>query len=372
VIQVSYLIGNLNKEHGGAQQLLFDICRYLPDSEFDTTAYYMFGEGTFREQFENHGTTVVDLSASSNYDITAFRNFANRLRHTKPDILQTNSPISGVWGRLAGRLSSVSNIVSVEHSVHTGYPLSNRIVNGLTLPLGNAVVGVSETVISSLRPWEQRLLSEDTKVLSIRNGVDVDAIEQEFAKTDAAITELPISRDNPIIGSVGRFTEAKGYEYLIRALPEIKATHPDSQLLLIGGGQLMSKLKNEAKATGYREDIYITGLLSNVFPYLPVFDMAVFPSLWEGFGLTPVEAMVSKRPIVATNIPAFQEVVGNDGILVEPENSTALADEITALLNDSSRQAELGQAGYERATEKFSIERTVEKYTNLYRDLVDE
>lgn len=372
MIRISYLIGNLNKEHGGAQQLLFDICRNLPNSEFDITVYHMFGKGTFREQFEEHGATVIDLSASSNYDITAFWTLVKQLRQTNPDILQTNSPISGVWGRLAGRLSSGSNIISVEHSVHIGYPIPNRVANGLTLPLGHAIVGVSDAVISSFRPWEQRLISDKTKFRSIPNGVDVNAIEQEFTKTEAAMAELPMSDDNPIIGSVGRFTKAKGYKYLIRAFSGIKQTYPDAQLLLIGDGELMSDLKSEAKATGHNEDIYFTGLLSNVFPYLPIFDVAVFPSLWEGFGLTPVESMVAKRPIVATNIPAFQQVIGGAGVLVEPANETALTDKIKTIINSSSLQAELGQAGYERVTERFSIEYTVKEYRNLYQEIVNE
>jgi glycosyltransferase involved in cell wall biosynthesis len=298
----------------------------------------MFGKGTFREEFEDHGITVIDLSASSNYDIAAFWTLVKQLRQTNPDILQTNSPISGIWGRLAGRLSSVSNVISVEHSVHTGYPIFHRVANGLTLPLGHAIIGVSETVINSFCLWEQRLISDNTKVRSIPNGVDISAIEREFTKTDAAMAELPLSGNSPIIGSVGRFTKAKGYKYLIRSFSDIKRSYPDSQLLLIGDGELMSDLRSEAKATGYNEDIYFTGFLSNVFPYLPLFDIAVFPSLWEGFGLTPVESMIAKRPIVATNIPAFQEVVDDAGVLVEPADKKALADEIKTLIRSSSRQ----------------------------------
>lgn len=369
---IAFIIGNLNKEHGGAQQLLFDICRNLPESEFDKTVYYMFGEGTYQEQFEEQGTTVIDLSASSNYDLTSFRSLVNHLRQSNHDILQTNSPISGIWGRTAGSLSGVPTIVSVEHSVHTGYPRLHRVSNGLSLPLSDAIVGVSDAVVESLFSWERQLLSEDTEIRTIRNGVDVNAIEQEFAKTDQALSEIAISREDPIIGTVGRFTEAKGYKYLIRAFPEIKQNYPGAQLLLIGGGELMADLKAEARATGYREDIFFTGLLSNVFPYLPAFDVAVFSSLWEGFGLTPVESMVAKRPIVATDIPAFREVVGDAGLLVEPANEDEITTAVASLLEDPLHRSQLGQKGYERAIEKFSIERTVQEYTDLYRDLIYE
>ncbi|SHG37665.1 Glycosyltransferase involved in cell wall bisynthesis [Halobaculum gomorrense] len=371
-INISYLIGNLNKEHGGAQQLLFDICRHLPSSEFDTTIYYMFGEGTYTDEFERHDASVVNIGASSNYDLAAFVRLVRHLRTSDHDVLQTNSPISGVWGRIAGRLSGMSRVVSIEHSVHTSYPLSNRIANGITLPLSTAIVGVSDAVVNSLRPWERRLLTDETKIRTIQNGVDVKAIEQEFSKTDDVLSNLQISREQPVIGTVGRFTEAKGYKYLIRAFPEIKQHRPDAQLLLIGGGDLMTELKSEAKSTDYQDDIVFTGLLSNVFPYLPAFDVAVFPSLWEGLPLAPAEAMAARCPIIGTDIPPFREVVNDAGILVEPKDEAALADAIIQLLDDPVRRRELGSRGYKRVTENFSIERTVEEYVDLYRELVDE
>lgn len=370
MIDLAFVIGNLNKEHGGAQKLLFDICRNLSDSEFDKTVYYMFGEGTYQEQFEQHGTTVIDLSASSNYDVASFRNLVSHLRRSPHDLLQTNSPISGVWGRVAASLARVPTIVSVEHSVHTGYTGLNRLANGLTLPLSDAIVGVSDAVITSLLWWERQLLSSETELRTIRNGVDVTAIKNEFSKTDELLRDIPVSRDHPIIGTVGRFTEAKGYKYLIRAFPDIKREHPNAQLLLIGGGELMADLKTEARDTGHRDDIVFTGLLSNVFPYLPAFDVAVFPSLWEGFGLTPVESMVAKCPVVASDIPAFREVVGDVGLLVEPTEKSAIATAVSSLLDSPSQRNQLGEKGYERAIEKFSIDRTVMGYSDMYRNLV--
>lgn len=370
MIDLSYLIGNLNKEHGGAQQLLYDICRHLPQDEFEITVYYMFGEGTFQSAFEDVGANVVPLDAGSNYDLLTFRSFARSLRSNDQDILQTNSAISGVWGRVGGTLARVPNIVSVEHSVHTEYPVSNRVANGVTLPLSDSIVGVSNVVTGSFPMWERAFLSQKTDIRVIHNGVDVNAIEQQFENYEEIRTQLDIDHNDPVIGTVGRFKKAKGYEYLIRSFPAVKRAHEDAQLLLIGGGECEGKLKREARATGFRDDIVFAGQLPNVFPYLPIFDVAVFPSLWESFGLSPVEAMVARRPIVATNIPAFEEVIGEAGHLVEPKNESELATAIATVLDDEKYGNELAERGYRRAVCELSIERTVEEYVDLYRDLV--
>ncbi|GAB3319818.1 glycosyltransferase [Haloplanus salinarum] len=370
MIDIAFIIGNLNKEHGGAQQLLFDICRHLPDSEFETTVYYMFGEGTFREELEQHGTTVVDLGASSNYDLGAFYRLIGHLRRSTHDILHTNSPISGVWGRTAGRASRIPHIVSVEHNVHSGYSRFTRTVNGVSLPLADVVVGVTGAVSDSYSDWEEWLLGDTTKRRTIHNGVDVDAITATFDRSDEVLDQYtPFSPSDCIIGTVGKHLEQKGFSYIIQSFPEIKQEREDAKLLILGDGPLREELETAARETGYDEDIHFTGYVPEVYPFLPNFDVAVFPSLWEGFGLTVAEAMIAKRPVVGTTIPAFDEVIGDTGLLVKPEDPSAIATAVVRLLENPELRQELAEQGYKRAIHRFSIRQTVDKYADLYREL---
>lgn len=373
MVSIAFTIGKLNKEHGGAQQLLFDICRHLPDSEFETTVFYMFGEGTFREQFENQGTSVVSLNASSNYDLGAFYRLVKNLRSTEYDILHTNSPTSGTWGRPAAKLGRIPHVVSVEHNVHTEYTRFTRTVNGLTLPLTDALVGVSESVSESYLDWEERLLCDSTQRVTIYNGVDVEVIRRTFDRSDEVLEEFtPFSPPDTIIGTMGRLHQQKGYEYLVRAFPEIKRRVEDAKLLVLGNGPERETLQRIANRTEYTEDIYFTGYVPDVYPFLPNFDIAAFPSLWEGFGLTPVESMVAKCPVVGTDILPFREVIGDAGVLVEPKSESALAAAIISLAEDTARRRKLGDKGYNRARNKFFIKRTAREYANLYRELTHE
>ena len=373
MINVAFLIGNLDKERGGAQQLLYDICSNLPRDEFDLTIYHMFGPGTFTSDFQDQGVSVTHLEATSNYDVGTYWRLIKYLRQENPDILHTNSPISGVWGRTAGKMANVPHLVSVEHNVHTEYKKIAQLPNGITLPLSDVIVGVSETVSASYPHWERRLISNSTDQMTIRNGVNSKSIKKSFSSSESILKHhTPFSPDDPIIGTMGRLTEQKGYKYLIESYPSIKNHIPNAKLLIIGDGPKRRELESIASKTGHHEDIYFTGYVPNVYVFLPNFDVAVFPSLWEGFGLTPIESMVAKRPVVATEIETFEEVIGDAGILVEPENPSALATAVSSLLDDPERREKLGEKGYERAINQFSIERTVEEYADLYRSLVDE
>lgn len=164
-------------------------------------------------------------------------------------------------------------------------------------------------------------------------------------------------------------TPQKGYEDLLAAMPRVLADHPDTTVLLIGDGDHRPYLENVAGDLGISDNVHFTGYVDSVYPYLPLFDIGVFPSRWEGFGLTVAEAMVAGLPIVATTIDPFDTVVGSDGVRVEPDNAGELASALSGLLDESERRAALGERSYERVREKFSIERVAGEYADLYRDL---
>ena len=370
-MEVAFVIGQLNKEHGGAQQLLYDICRHLPGS-FSRTVYYMFGRGSFRADFERHGVRVVPLGARFALDPLAFARFVRALRRQRPDIVHTNSPISGLWGRLGGRLAGGPKLVSVEHSMHDHYRPPARLCNGATLPLADAIVGVSETVLRSLAPWENRLLRRSALRRVILNAVDVDHIESQMHQQREACQPAPgksFDQSDLVIGTMGRLIPAKGLEHLILAFRVVLQSQPRCRLVLAGDGPQRSMLETLAEREGLQDRVTFTGYLGDVYPLLRQLDIAVFPSLWEGFGLAPVEAMVAGKAIVASDIPTFREVIADTGILVEPGEPEPLARSILSLARDPQRRDALGRHARQRAHERFRAERMADEYRRLYEEL---
>jgi glycosyltransferase involved in cell wall biosynthesis len=90
-------------------------------------------------------------------------------------------------------------------------------------------------------------------------------------------------------------------------------------------------------------------------------------SVFEGFGLTAVEAMAAKLPVIATDVTGLREVVADEetGYLIPKEAPTRLAEAVTRLMSSEDMNV-LGEAGYQRAVKQFSIERTVAEYTDIY------
>lgn len=369
--KVVALIGNLNKEHGGAQQLLYDVYTNLASKDFDLTVFYMFGEGTFEEDFRENGVEVVNLEAKSNTDMRTLMELVKRLRQSGPDILHTNSPISGIWGRVGGQLAGVPHVVSVEHTVHNRYSRLSRYLNGVTLPLADTIIGVSPAVIESFQWWENLLIPSSVDICTIPNGIDVDKIESEIRARQVDATELGTQDVDTVIGTVGRLVEAKGYESLIQSLPSVLERYPGVKLVIVGDGPLKTELEELAKNLGVAEAITFTGYEANVFPYLHHFDVGVFPSVWEGFGLSLAEAVIAKCPVVASDIPAFRSIIGDAGIFTRPGDPLSVAKGILRLLDHPEEREEYQQKAYQRVSDQYSIERVAEEYATLYKNAAD-
>jgi glycosyltransferase involved in cell wall biosynthesis len=114
--------------------------------------------------------------------------------------------------------------------------------------------------------------------------------------------------------------------------------------------------------------VVFAGMRRDIPSLLPLMDLFVLPSLYEGFGIAILEAMAAGRPVVATAVGGIPEVVvhGETGLLVPPGDPVALADALHELLAHPERARALGARGRERAREKFRIESIVRQHEALY------
>ncbi|MGE0877291.1 MAG: glycosyltransferase family 4 protein [Acidimicrobiia bacterium] len=174
-------------------------------------------------------------------------------------------------------------------------------------------------------------------------GVNVERFSPASGKSgDDALT----------IGYVGRLEEHKGVHVLIEALAKV----PDAELRIVGDGPYRVELQQAATRYGVAERVHFGGYAGqDALPELyRSFDVLVVPSIptagWiEQFGRVAVEAMASGVPVVASASGSLPEVVGDGGVLVEPNDAVALADALDDLINDGARRRALSEAAHRRA-----------------------
>jgi glycosyltransferase involved in cell wall biosynthesis len=191
------------------------------------------------------------------------------------------------------------------------------------------------------------------------------------SETSAVRQRLGIRQD--FILSVGTIEPRKNLLTLVRAFDRIlRTTSLTPQLVIAGGkGWLMEDFYSFIRSSGTGENIRLIGYTSD-YDLRALYSscrVCVYPSLYEGFGLPPLEAMACGAPLITSQIPAITETVGNSAVLVDPLNVEEIASSIVKLWSDPSERNRLSQAGIDRAA-RFTWEQTAKLTFEVYRELV--
>ncbi len=231
-----------------------------------------------------------------------------------------------------------------------------RRLTGMAVRQAHLIVTVSEF---SRRELLRFYRLDQGKVVSIHNGVGAEFRPASDDAT-AAADQATIARYGvtpPYILAVGNIHPRKNLARLLDAYLLLRERRPETPQLVWAGMERWgsSTLLKRARAAG----VVPTGFVAQ--SDLPALyrqaSMLVYPSLYEGFGLPPVEAMASGTPVITSNTTSLPEVVGDAALLVDPTDTTAIAYAMEQLLDDDALRNHLRQAGLERAA-KFTWQRT--------------
>ena len=181
-----------------------------------------------------------------------------------------------------------------------------------------------------------------------------------------------------LVGCFGRIRPSKGTDVFVDAMLRVLASRPNAGAIVVGRATgkhvaFLNDLTLKISSAGLNNRLLIlpevrTFEIPNWYRAL---DLFVAPQRWEGFGVTPLEAMASGVPVVATTVGAFSELVTPDtGLLVPPKDVDALASAIAEMLDQPHRRAAMGLAGRERAAKHFSIDTEAEQIIQVYRDVL--
>ncbi len=208
------------------------------------------------------------------------------------------------------------------------------------------------------------------KIAVIPNGVDVNNFRtgsREARRTDYAAV------DEKIVFYVGRLVREKGVQVLLDAAPEILAHHPQTKFVIAGKGPYLDSLIHQAAVLGIANRVYFTGYISDevrnsLYSWA---DVAVFPSLYEPFGIVALEAMAARTPVIVADSGGLGEIVkhGEDGLKAYAGNSHSLAQNILAVLKQPQLGEKLRENAYKRVLNEFNWHIIACQTISVYQDV---
>ncbi|MFA5829404.1 MAG: glycosyltransferase family 1 protein [Candidatus Gracilibacteria bacterium] len=190
---------------------------------------------------------------------------------------------------------------------------------------------------------------------------EVPCATTEFYKEEIGERELTAFKKkhhlpDKFILAVGTLEPRKNFSTLIKSFVIVKRKYPDCKLVIVGKKGWKYKLIEEAlKKYQLESDVIFPGYLvdEDLRKMYHLASVFVFPSLYEGFGIPPLEAMACGCPVVSSNVASLPEVIGDSGLLIDPKNAHKWADAVCSLLDNEQTRNMLIERGHRRA-EKFS------------------
>lgn len=307
--------------------------------------------------------------------LASFLSLLMYTRKTKPDLIHAHWIIpQGFLVYLTSYFYGKPYIVTAHGADVFGLkqPVFSKM-RSLVLRKAAAVTTVSNALKENLN--DQRVGGDDILVLPM--GVDSECFTAS-PKIDN-ITTLEHKRKLTNVLYVGRLTEKKGVSYLIRAIPEVKKHHPDIQLTIVGGGELVAQLKEETLALGIEKSISFQGAVPNseLPKYYASHAIFVGPSIeakggdTEGFGLTFVEAAMAGCLLIGTDAGGILDIIqdGETGLLVKQKDCEAIAGKIMYALANPTKMRSMSYNGKLRCIQKYDWKIIAKKYKEIYKEV---
>jgi len=262
----------------------------------------------------------------------------------------------------------VRTILTVHHYLPAWHPLYPKALSwreNLYFRLTDDSIKKADFIITDSESTKNDIMKtfniDMNKVLSIYPG-EPDPI---FKPMDFTCIGIP-----KYILFSGPINERKNLPNLLRAFKIVKKKFQDYKLVITGGGKMeyIATIKDFAKNLGLENEVIFMGTVDDV-KMAELYNSAallVYPSLYEGFGYPPLEAMSCGCPVVASNVTSIPEIVGDAAILFDPCNIEEMAQAMERVLKDSNLRKVLVERGFEQV-KKFSWEKTARETIEVYR-----
>lgn len=343
---------------GGIQRYLLDLLRYH-DGKFESHLLVLSDPGPLSVEATQVCESVEYIGMKNGLDLFALLRIKQQLQSLDYDLI--HSHINNVVLGLALKLQD-KPIVFTEH----GGRLLNRDAGAIFSYryLSSSIdrfIAISQ-FMAELMCAENPSIRDRLSV--IYNGVDCDHI----SNAERSSVSLPALPEGKTVGFTGRLTLDKGIDLFIETARRVIEAYPGANFVVIGDGPEKAAMQQLVAEYNLQDSFVFLGYRKDAREIASTFDLCLFTSRYEGFGLVIVEALAAGVPVVAMHErSAVQELIrdGIDGVIVTGLRAQETADQVVRLLQDDELRSRMSAAGKERAS-RFTMENNASAVAREY------
>lgn len=324
-------------------------------------------DGAMFDHFGQAGVDVVELRTDRLRPATVLR-LSRLVRARDIRLIHSHGKGAGVYGRLVARMHGLP-AVHTFHGIHfEGYRAAARVAY---LAIERGLARWTRIVINVSRAQEREgialRLFTPTQSRVVRNGIDAAGLTATALDRRNARLALGLTPSAPVVGCAARFDPVKQLDVLLEAVAGIK--DDTVRVVLVGDGPETPRLVELARTLGLASRALFPGEVVDAAKLFPAFDVYAAPSRKEGLPLAVLEAMALGLPVVASDIAAHREVLGDSAGLVDA-SPPAVAAVLGTLLADPGQRARLGAENRARVRSEFDVKGMVRRVDAIYREVL--
>ena len=368
-IRVLLIIPTLDQS--GAEKQFTLLATGLPKDQFDVHVIALTRGGPYTETISHAGIPISILNKRWKFDPFCLSRLSSSIRTIKPDLIHTWLFAANAYGRMVAGGKNQPPVIVSERCVDSWKSGWQLTLDRWQIRRTARLVGNSNSVANFYRQQQ----FPDDRIRVVPNGIELPAPASElseFERRQRRVAAFGFPPDAKILGFVGRLARQKRVLDLIWSLVLLRDADPSIHLVLAGDGPEREHLERFVRELNVENHVRFLGHRNDASELIPLFDLFLLASEFEGMSNSLMEAMAHGLPVVASDIPANKELVfdGVTGFLFPVGDRTACARAVLFLFQNPDRAARMGAAGRERMASEFSVDAMIQKYGEIYREVV--
>ena len=368
--RVLHVVSAMNR--GGAETLLMNVYRNMDREKinFDFVSHRA-ERCDYDDEIEALGGCIYRVQSLGRLGPFHYVNELKKvMSQTSYAAVHSHTDYQSGFAALAGKLAGIKRRICHSHSNNWGK--GNGFKQKMTLAAMQAIIRYAATDYCACSTEAARFLfghslSDQGKVQMIRNGVEINRFAQFEPNVRYSVKhELGIPPESKIIGHIGTFSPSKNHVFLLKLVKRMLEEGKDITAVLVGEGDLKNNMEKQAQEMGIYNHVRFLGVRTDIPRLMKAFDVFVFPSIFEGFGIVALEAQCSGTPCVASDsVPRLADMgVGLMSFISLNESLEVWSEQVYSSI---SKERPAQQTVFNSITSKgFNIKDSIYQWLDMY------
>ena len=356
---------------GGGQANVLSIARNLDKEQFEVCVAAA-GEGSFETKVLSSGIPFIPLELPKLLRSRYLKILQKVYDGEKFDIIHTHGGVAGFYGRTLKKHNPLIKCVHTIHGLHYIHS-HNLFRKSISRTIEQYLVQytdvtICETYNDYLAAIRNRIAGRaNTQV--IPNAIDISRFSNLKRNTEL-MGSLGLSPGDFICGNISRFDEQKNQKLILQAAYFLVKKYPNLKFVFVGDGKYLKQMRDLTRESNIEANVIFTGEQKNLADYYSIFDIFIFPTLWEGMPYVLLEAMASRLAIICSAIPNLLEVIKPNfsALTIDPLDMDDLFQKVSSLYQDTALREKIAQNAMIESTQ-YDESEVIPKIAAVYEEV---